>query len=743
VSGEAGVAASSSSDELSLYIAHLVNLAKEHKPDTVVSTVRKLSAAERLLFFRSVGVSLETFFFFFFFFCEPTLWTEQEIADSPGLHVASTKQLVKLLTKLSAEQLYTPPADQPPPQTSTPTPAAAEPSVPSISASAETPLARASTASELLSVSEKSSKKKKKQRSSQLALSDVHKPVTPLSPPAAVVSLSAGASIGNLIKSPRSARAREPLSEFVVAVWDYAPENRKGKLSFRKGDVIGIENKVAPEWWKGVRHGEAGLFPCSYVKPVLKNAQVGEALFDFAPSGANAHVQLPLVKDGLLIIVASVGEWTDGIVADRCGKVPTSYVRVLDAEAADAKRTALLAAAVGVAPTAVAGGGGGALLTPAAVATTTASQTVSPRAPPSVVPDIENDLEEATEESLARATAKLDAAELSIAERVAALRKRAAALRQREAQARLEEEEGGSSASSVSADARSGSVRPQRKSKSRVNTHRRRRHANGHADADDSSLAPPLPPEDDDDDAPPGIMPPPLDGDSIPPPPTSSDASAVSLSAASANANDDEADAELWRTAQTPDGRSFWFNRLTRAVRWTEPPQPQFRASEWREAQANTGKTYYYNSRTGESRWTKPQANEQPLPDGWREAVSQSGKIYYYNRSTNETSWQRPLPDPDSDDSSELTTSTENSRSSTHAAAPATATPATVVAEERGPLKIETDADVARKKKRQDSFAIVLQHLAEAGTMPAPNVILQALAQNDDDVEKTIAALKK
>jgi hypothetical protein len=675
-------------------------------------------------------------FFFFFFFLASTqqhhTQTEQEIADSPGLHVASTKQLVKLLTKLSAEQLYTPPADQ--------SGSAASESTPSITV--DTPPARVSSSSELLSVSDKAPKKKKKARTSNLALSDVHKPVTPLSPPAAVISLSTGASIGSLVKSPRSARARELLSEFVVAVWDYAPDNRKGKLSFRKGDVIGIENKVAPEWWKGVRHGEAGLFPCSYVKPVPKGAQIGEALFDFAPSGANAHVQLPLVKDGLIIIVSSIGEWTDGIVADRCGKVPTSYVRVIEAEAADAKRPALLAAAIGVAPNVVAGGA------PAVASSSSAnvSQTVSPRAPPSVVPDIEKELEEATEESLARATAKLDAAELSIAERVAALRKRAAALRQREAQTRLEEEEGGSSASSVSADARSNSTRPQRKSKSRVNTHRRRRHANGHGDADDSSLAPPLPPEDDDDEAPPGIMPPPLDGDSIPPPPTSSDASAVSLSAASANASkqdDEDTDAELWRTAQTPDGRSFWFNRLTRAVRWTEPPQPQFRASEWREAQANTGKTYYYNSRTHESRWTKPQANEQPLPEGWREAVSQSGKIYYYNRSTSETSWQRPLPDPESDDDSDLT-STENSRSSNHSpSASAAAAAPPVVTEERGPLKIETDADVARKKKRQDSFAIVLQHLAEAGTMPAPNVILQALAQNDDDVEKTIAALKK
>jgi hypothetical protein len=45
----------SSEQEVALYIAQLVNLAKEHKADTVVSTVRKLAPAERLLFFRSIG----------------------------------------------------------------------------------------------------------------------------------------------------------------------------------------------------------------------------------------------------------------------------------------------------------------------------------------------------------------------------------------------------------------------------------------------------------------------------------------------------------------------------------------------------------------------------------------------------------------------------------------------------------------------------------------------------------------
>ena len=43
------------SEELKLYISHLVSLAQEHSPATIAGTVHKLSATERKLFFRSVG----------------------------------------------------------------------------------------------------------------------------------------------------------------------------------------------------------------------------------------------------------------------------------------------------------------------------------------------------------------------------------------------------------------------------------------------------------------------------------------------------------------------------------------------------------------------------------------------------------------------------------------------------------------------------------------------------------------
>jgi hypothetical protein len=139
--------------------------------------------------------------------------------------------------------------------------------------------------------------------------------------------------------------------------------------------------------------------------------------------------------------------------------------------------------------------------------------------------------------------------------------------------------------------------------------------------------------------------------------------------------------------------------------------------------------------------------------------VSSSNKVYYYHRATGATTWQRPAADVASEsDDSELDSSDSDSgaaptappAATAAAAAAATAAPASAgdaplvsPREERGPLKIESDEAVARKKKRQDSFVAVLQHMATMGVMPAPNVILAALAQNGDDVDKTVEMLSK
>lgn len=81
--------------------------------------------------------------------------------------------------------------------------------------------------------------------------------------------------------------------------------------------------------------------------------------------------------------------------------------------------------------------------------------------------------------------------------------------------------------------------------------------------------------------------------------------------------------------------------------------------SEWKEAQAPDGRTYYYNTITKATRWDKPEetnGSATPAPPtgpasqltpehnaaGWADAKAPDGRTYYFNRNTNETSWSLP-----------------------------------------------------------------------------------------------------
>ena len=89
----------------------------------------------------------------------------------------------------------------------------------------------------------------------------------------------------------------------------------------------------------------------------------------------------------------------------------------------------------------------------------------------------------------------------------------------------------------------------------------------------------------------------------------------------------------------------------------------------WKESTAPDGRSYYYNTVTRETQWTRPVAEVPsvapaptpapapvaapapapapapavgPLPAPWKESVAPSGKTYYYNTVTRETQWSRP-----------------------------------------------------------------------------------------------------
>jgi len=52
-----------------------------------------------------------------------------------------------------------------------------------------------------------------------------------------------------------------------VAVYKYQRQNAD-ELSFEKGCVINVIDKLDPDWWTGELNGQTGVFPSNYVTPL-------------------------------------------------------------------------------------------------------------------------------------------------------------------------------------------------------------------------------------------------------------------------------------------------------------------------------------------------------------------------------------------------------------------------------------------------------------------------------------------
>lgn len=100
-----------------------------------------------------------------------------------------------------------------------------------------------------------------------------------------------------------------------------------------------------------------------------------------------------------------------------------------------------------------------------------------------------------------------------------------------------------------------------------------------------------------------------------------------------------------WREVVSDEGRSYFYNQITRETSWTKPPHSHAPDDApkrcWRECM-HEGAKYYWNELTGESTWSRPDEHSiiAPLPL-WREVVRE-GRVYYYNETSKESSWTRP-----------------------------------------------------------------------------------------------------
>ncbi|KAK4508466.1 hypothetical protein PRZ48_002205 [Zasmidium cellare] len=78
-----------------------------------------------------------------------------------------------------------------------------------------------------------------------------------------------------------------------------------------------------------------------------------------------------------------------------------------------------------------------------------------------------------------------------------------------------------------------------------------------------------------------------------------------------------------WAAAQTAEGRTYYWNKTTKATSWEKPADfdapatpatpatPAGNAADWSEAKAPDGRPYYYNKITRETRWEIPEELKQ------------------------------------------------------------------------------------------------------------------------------------
>jgi signal transducing adaptor molecule len=98
----------------------------------------------------------------------------------------------------------------------------------------------------------------------------------------------------------------------VRALYDFNP-SEPGELQFRKGDVISVLESVYKDWWKGLLHGQTGIFPLNYVEKLQD--PTAEELEREAQMEAEVFAEIKNVEK-LLALLSTSAESGRGDVRD-------------------------------------------------------------------------------------------------------------------------------------------------------------------------------------------------------------------------------------------------------------------------------------------------------------------------------------------------------------------------------------------------------------------------------------------
>lgn len=126
----------------------------------------------------------------------------------------------------------------------------------------------------------------------------------------------------------------DPNEEWAVALYDF-PGQTAEDLSFLKGALISVTQRVDAEWSRGRLDGREGLFPSAFTHACTAQPMAGQtavvgvakALFDFS---AESEDELTL-KTGDVVtgLVCVDDDWFLGTAGGRHGLVPKNYISLL------------------------------------------------------------------------------------------------------------------------------------------------------------------------------------------------------------------------------------------------------------------------------------------------------------------------------------------------------------------------------------------------------------------------------